>query len=109
MAELTLDYLREMYDYDAASGTMVYKPAQRVAGTVDDRGRTRFNFGKRKYFMRRIVWWYVTGKEPDGDVRVADPAKPECAIDNLLLHRQDGCVIRARDAINKGSYAVCTQ
>lgn len=95
---LTLSYLRENYAYDAERGTMIYLPCNRAVTTMDDRGRMRFSYGKRKLLLRRVAWWHFTGVQPEGEVRVVDASKPECAIDNLCLHTADGRVIRARDA-----------
>lgn len=82
---------------------MTYLPQQREVRTVDDRGRMRFSYGKQKLLLRRVAWWHFTGAEPVGNLKVVDPSKPECAIDNLCLHTEDGRVIRARDALYKGN------
>lgn len=91
--------LRETYAVNLQSGRMVNRKTGRVIGAVDQRGRVRFYVGNKQYAMKRVVWQLLTGEEPNGKVVSADGVATNIAWDNLFLQKDDGCVIRACDAI----------
>lgn len=77
MTELTADYLREVLDYDPETGVCRWKKcffSNRVgqrAGSVIDRptGRHRtMRFFGRQYYEHRLIWLYVHGRWPTGEI-----------------------------------------
>ena len=96
---LSTQFLRDTYAVNLQSGHLVNRKTGRVIGAVDPRGRVRFYVGNKQYAMKRVVWQLLTGEVPSGKVVAADGVATNIAWDNLFLQKDDGCVIRACDAI----------
>ena len=95
---LTTQFLRANYAVNLQTGRLVNRKTGRQLGAVDERGRVRFYVGSKQYAMKRVVWQLLTGEAPRGKVVAVDGIASNIAWDNLCLHMEDGCVIRARDA-----------
>jgi hypothetical protein len=72
---LTAERLREVLDYDPATGEFRWKVATsngvrvgQVAGTTNNHGHTTILVDKVRYYAHRLVWLYVNGKFPDLDI-----------------------------------------
>lgn len=96
---LSTQFLRENYAVNLQTGRLVNRKTGMTIGAVDQRGRVRFYVGNKQYAMKRVVWQLLTGEAPSGKVVSADGVATNIAWDNLFLQKDDGCVIRARDAI----------
>ena len=95
---LTTQFLRANYAVNLQTGRLVNRKTGRQLGAVDERGRVRFYVGSKQYAMKRVAWQLLTGEAPSGKVVAVDGIASNIAWDNLCLHMEDGCVIRARDA-----------
>lgn len=95
---LSTQFLRDTYAVELQTGRLVNRKTGRRVGAMDDRGRIRFYVGSRQYAMKRVVWQLLTGDAPSGKVVAIDGTASNIAWDNLCLHLENGCVIRARDA-----------
>jgi hypothetical protein len=90
MVKLTLERLKELLDYDPATGVFVWKENRRRgfegarAGKVDKRGYRYIRIDGEDHTAPRLAWLYVHGTWPT-IVRFKDDNKDNCAIDNLVL------------------------
>lgn len=95
---LSTQFLRDTYAVELQTGRLINRKTGRRVGAMDERGRIRFYVGSRQYAMKRVVWQLLTGEAPQGKVVATDGTASNIAWDNLCLHLENGCVIRARDA-----------
>lgn len=75
MGDLTAKFVREAFSYDAETGELFWaKPrSNRVkvgarAGYRDKRGYKQIRIGQTCYWAHRVVWLYVTGEWPPGQL-----------------------------------------
>src|SRR5262249_21172624 len=68
---LTAERLRELLDYDPASGTMVWRVNRRggakagsEAGSLNGQGYVLISAGGSSYMRSRLAWLYMTGAWP---------------------------------------------
>lgn len=109
--DLTADFLRSAFDYDAASGALIWKAADclppnarsrmagKVAGTVSSTGYCQIKIGGALYKTHRLVWLHVTGLWPDTEIDHIDGDKTNNRFENLRL------ASRSENMRNVGRYA----
>lgn len=72
--QITQELLLERFDYDEKSGNLVYRydisgraMAGQIAGTLN-KGYLRIAIKSRTYAAHRLIWLYMTGSNPEGDI-----------------------------------------
>ena len=86
---LTQEQLKELLDYNPATGDLVWKvsrgcvKAGDVAGTVTSDGYIAINLGGRIYRAHRLVWLYHYGEWPKHEIDHIDREKLSNRIENL--------------------------
>ena len=89
---LTVDRLRELLDYDAASGVLTWKVRRkghrgikpgRVAGTPHTGRYVSIRIDGKAYLAHRLVWLYVTGEWPKLSIDHIDGDKLNNRFNNL--------------------------
>jgi hypothetical protein len=96
--ELTVDQLRDTFDYDANTGIFVWKirpskavKAGDVAGCTEKRiGYITIGIAGRIYKAHRLAWLYVYGSWPKGLIDHINGNKADNRIDNLRDVFADG-------------------
>jgi hypothetical protein len=96
--ELTVDQLRDTFDYDANTGVFVWKirpskavKAGDVAGCKEKRiGYITIGIAGRIYKAHRLAWFYVYGSWPKGLIDHINGNKADNRIDNLRDVFADG-------------------
>ena len=88
MNKLTQDRLKEMLDYDPATGIFVWKAIGRGirtgkrAGNVDPNGYRYIRIDGEDHLAQRLAWFWVNGVWPRL-IRFQDLNRDNCAISNL--------------------------
>jgi HNH endonuclease/AP2 domain len=88
---LTQDLLKELFDYDAETGNLIWRVnrnnhkalAGDVAGTVKADGYRKIRINGRRPYAHRIVWLWHHGSLPDGDIDHIDNNPLNNRIENL--------------------------
>ena len=87
---ITVDEVREAFDYDEETGQLIWKiaPCNRVsigdvAGSYDKNGYRRTGYKGGTYFIHRLVFGYVHGKFPSNDIDHIDGDPANNRISNL--------------------------
>ena len=95
---LTQNLLHELYTYDADQGTLVRKIARGhnisigdVVGTPNGMGYLKTGIGQKKYYVHRLIWLYVNGEEPCGQIDHINHNRADNRIENLRVvgHREN--------------------
>jgi hypothetical protein len=100
MANLTAERLRELYSLDEQAGVFVRRfarngsPAGRRIERVNSGGYVAVAADGREYKAHRLVWLYVHGQWPDGDIDHIDGCRNNNRLSNLRL---------ATDTLNKAN------
>jgi hypothetical protein len=112
--KLTAERVRELLDYDPASGVFAWKPrlsssrgvkifnsrfAGKVAGSPDVHGYIQIMVDRQNYKAHRLAWLWVHGTLPaDKEVDHSDRNRAHNAIANLRLanRQQQACNTGAR-------------
>ena len=68
--DISVDYLREIFDYDPDRGLLIHKGRFNVkpgmiAGHLKTDGYVTVTIHRKKYYVHRIIWAMVTGTWPD--------------------------------------------
>lgn len=92
--DITLEYLREILDYNSDMGFFIWKKGKpksrgrytkkvgRVAGW-DCNGYKCITINNRDYYLHRLAWFYMTGKWPLHDIDHIDLNKKNNRWNNL--------------------------
>jgi hypothetical protein len=87
---LTLDRLRELLEYDPATGDFrwlvnrgINNTKGRRAGTVNSRGYRVIEINEKAYREQRLAWFYVTGKWPEHEIDHRDRDRQNNRFSNL--------------------------
>lgn len=101
--DLTADYVRGLFDYDAVAGTLVWKPrplrqfvslrgcntwnARWAGGPATARrdGYVRVSIDAKRYYAHRVIWLWVTGEWPTLRIDHKDGDPSNLRWDNLRL------------------------
>ena len=63
--EITREYLREHFDYDAGTGLLHRRSTGLIADLPDSKGYSRVKVSRKYYRAHRLVWMYFHGAWPD--------------------------------------------
>ena len=89
MRKLTYDYLRELLDYDPATGKFYNRVARgpsqvgAEAGYIDTRGYIYIRIDGALYLAHRLAWFYVHGYLPENDLDHIDRDPSNNRVENL--------------------------
>lgn len=90
--ELSSDLVRELYNYDPATGVLTRKIKRgtrwkkgEVAGSLGNNGYYYVSVNSRLYLLHRIVWIYVYGSLPDSDIDHINRNRGDNRIANLRV------------------------
>lgn len=99
MAHITTQELRERFAYDESTGVLRWaKPRSRIqvgaiAGRISSKdGYWRIETGGRGYAAHRLIWQYVHGEQPDGEIDHINGNRADNRISNLrVVTRAQNC------------------
>jgi hypothetical protein len=102
---LTAEKLRELLDYDPATGEFRWRErvgfgarfTGKVAGTRSKRGYFHIWHAGRQYLAHRLAWLHVHGVWPEGDLDHRDMDKSNNRIENLRP------ATRSQNSANRGA------
>lgn len=110
---LTHETLRELLDYDPATGVFVWKVARSNRVKVGSRagvfhktsGGRYISIANEKFMAHRLAWFYVHGEWPASEVRPIDGNYDHCAISNLKeVSRQELAHARGKQVTNTSGF-----
>ncbi|MBS0251219.1 MAG: HNH endonuclease [Proteobacteria bacterium] len=89
--KLSLVRLRELLDYDPATGLFSWKRAVGrnvktdvwIAGSKQSGGYLRIRIERQLYYAHRIAWFYMTGAWPPGDIDHVNGTRTDNRFANL--------------------------
>lgn len=94
---LTQERLKELLHYTPDTGIFVWKVTTNthaikgsVAGTCNKRGYKIIGINGKKFYIHRLVWLYVYGKFPDGEIDHIDCNPKNNTITNLRVITRSG-------------------
>lgn len=97
--ELTAARVRELLHYDPETGittrrvaTSPRAPKGGVVGDLDGRGYLRVRLDSKRYSLHRVIWLYMTGEWPKGEV----DHKNRTRTDNRWANLRDATVAQNR-------------
>lgn len=97
---ITLDNVRDIFDYDPVAGCLVWKARQEItrgdrgfnkrcagkpAGTVSHNGYVNINFQKACYLAHRLIWMHVHGIKPEQAIDHIDRDRSNNRLSNLRV------------------------
>lgn len=90
MRTMTQERLKEVFDYVESTGSLVWRVRTggtsvpgRQAGTFDERGYIRIGVDGGIYRAHRLIWMYVHGVWPSGEIDHLDGDKSNNRLENL--------------------------
>lgn len=127
--EITQEVVREFIDYDPKTGLCVWKPRDRKwfnanssyvsfnsrfigtsCGHVSAKdGYTRIAMFGKKLLMHRVIWLWMTGEWPDGQIDHENGNRGDFRFANLrMVSNQQNCLNQGMRKRNKSGYkGVC--
>lgn len=84
-------FLKEILDYNQETGVLIYKKQRRGlpvgsrAGYVHKTGYRYIGFDGKSYKEHRLIWFYVYGVWPDGDIDHINGVQDDNRISNLRV------------------------
>src|SRR5262245_42876998 len=89
--KLTHDMLKQLLDYDPATGIFIWKiarsnrvkPGSRAGVLHGPNGGRYISIGDEKFRAHRLAWFYQHGRWPETDLRPIDGDYDHCWISNL--------------------------
>lgn len=92
---MTPERVRELFSYDPLSGELKWRISQgsiksgKILKTLNNTGYIGVSADKKYYLAHRLIWLYVHGKFPDGQ------------IDHINGHRNDNRLENLRDVAHR--------
>lgn len=90
--EITQEFLRKRFDYNPITGEIIYRyrtgplaKEGQVAGTVTKNGYLSIQVLKKRIYVHRLIWIYMTGDIPNEDVDHIDGVRTNNQWSNLRL------------------------
>ena len=86
---LTVERLRNVLNYDSATGVFTWKAPinvariGRVAGSIDGKKYWHIMIDRRMYFAHRLAWLYIVGTWPSGQIDHIDHDRLNNRFENL--------------------------
>jgi hypothetical protein len=97
-AKITVEDVREAFDYDAATGNLIWRPrpsgttgnnvfnsrfAGKVAGSPHDAGYIGIVFHRTRQYLHRLVWAHQKGEWPTHEIDHINGDRSDSRIENL--------------------------
>lgn len=85
----TVERVRELFDYDPATGLFTRKqrsrgyPAGQIMGYLDAKGYIRINVDRRSYMAHRLAWLHFHGRWPVDQIDHANRLRTDNRLANL--------------------------
>ena len=87
---ISANTLRELLDYNPDTGELTWRVSPRanveagsIAGSVRDDGYRSVVIGRKAYKAHRLIWMYVYGEFPNGEIDHINRDRDDNRIDNL--------------------------
>jgi hypothetical protein len=108
---LTAEYVREIFNYCELTGSIYRKKpscgikAGQQAGYIDAGGYRSMSIKNKNYFAHRVIWLFVYGELPSGEIDHIDGDKLNNRISNLrnVTHQTNVENVRYARSHNKSS------
>ena len=116
MSDLTQARLKELLSYDPNTGVFIWlvkRPPKifigSIAGSLNDRGYRRIDIDRKQHKAHRLVWLYIHGEFPNGEIDHINREKADNRLVNLRVVtravNQQNCALRKRNT--SGVTGVC--
>lgn len=83
MDAISVERLRALYEYDAATGRLINRKTGRPAGTPDRDGYLVVSANRKRFFAHRVVWAMRTGDWPTAEIDHINCVRDDNRIENL--------------------------
>lgn len=112
MEELSQSRLKQLFVYDPETGVLTRRittssraKAGAVVGTDDGAGYLQVNINHKKYRLHRVIFCYMTGSWPEGDVDHDDRDRSNNRWKNLLpATRAENCCNKSLPSHNTSGF-----
>jgi hypothetical protein len=84
---LTKELARQHFDYEPETGRLFRLPDRTRQLTFDDYGYVWLGLGNNRLTGQRLIWLWMTGELPKGQVRVINGNKRDLRWANLRLRK----------------------
>lgn len=111
---LTAERLRELVEYDPATGVMTWKKSRpgvkvsKAIGAIRD-GYRRASVDRKSYAVHRLAWLYVHGEWPNGEIDHINGVRDDNKLINLRVasRQQQTANSRVKSDNLSGAKGVC--